>query len=177
MCCVLVVPSSSRRPIKPNAPPQQLLKSQKAFPDSLATTNGRKRARQETSHYSAAQMQNFSAQVSLPHRRLHGASYVLVRVSKRHAAAAGRFPHSLWRFLCAISVFNAVKSRVCCQNRLLLFTGGRLSVILARKLLHFNGECAVHHALRLGTIVLFRRHFFANSSATCVATLEKHSAW
>ena len=47
--------------------------------------------------------------------------------------------------------------------------------MLARRLLCFNGECAVRDALRLGTSALSRRHFFRNSSATCVATLEGHS--
>jgi WD40 repeat protein len=37
-----------------------------------------------------------------------------------------------------------------------------------------NGERAVRDALRLGTSALSRRHFFHNSSATCVATLEGH---
>ena len=69
---------------------------------------------------------------------------------------------------------NAMRSRVCSENRLLLITGGRLCSLLARRLLCFNGECAVHDALRLGTSSLSRRHFFRNSSATCVATLEGH---
>ena len=45
-----------------------------------------------------------------------------------------------------------------------------MSLILARKMLHFNGECAV----KLGTSVLSCRHVFDNSSVTCVATLEGH---
>ena len=75
-----------------------------------------------------------------------------------------------------LSAFNALRSRVCSQSRLLLIIGGRLSVILARKLLRFNGECAVRDALRLGTSALSRRHFFDSSTATCVATLEGHSS-
>jgi WD40 repeat protein len=63
---------------------------------------------------------------------------------------------------------------VCSENRLLLITGGRLCAMLARRLLCFNGECAVRDALRLGTSALSRRHFFRNSSATCVATLAGH---
>jgi WD40 repeat protein len=48
--------------------------------------------------------------------------------------------------------------------------------MLAERLLCFNGGCAVRNALRLGTSVLSRRHFFRNSSATCVATLAaEHS--
>ncbi len=47
--------------------------------------------------------------------------------------------------------------------------------MLARRLLCFNGECAVGDALRLGTSALSRRHFFRNSSATCVATMAAHS--
>ena len=49
--------------------------------------------------------------------------------------------------------------------------------MLARRLLCFNGKCAVRDALRLGTSALSRRHFFRNSSATCVATLEGHSSF
>ena len=74
-----------------------------------------------------------------------------------------------------LSALNAMRSRVCSQSRLLLINGGRLSVILARKLLRFNGECAVRYDHRLGASVLSRRHFFRNSSATCVATLAAHS--
>jgi WD40 repeat protein len=71
---------------------------------------------------------------------------------------------------------NAMRSRVtvCSENRLLLITGGRLCAMLAPRLLCFNGECAVRDALRLGTSALSRRHFFRNSSATCVATLAGH---
>jgi len=75
-----------------------------------------------------------------------------------------------------LSALNAMRSRVCSQSRLLLITGGRLSVILARKLLRFKGECADSYDHRLGASVLSRRHFFRNSSATCVATLEGHSS-
>ena len=72
---------------------------------------------------------------------------------------------------------NAMRSRVCSENRPLLITGGRLCAMLARRLLCFNGECAVrdYDALSLGTSALSRRHFFRNSSATCVATLAGHS--
>jgi WD40 repeat protein len=45
--------------------------------------------------------------------------------------------------------------------------------MLARRLLCFNGECAVRDALRLGTSALSRRHFFKNSSAT----LAPHSSY
>ena len=77
------------------------------------------------------------------------------------------------------NALNAMRSRVtvCSENRLLLITGGRLCAMLARRLLCFNGECAVRDALRLGTSALSRRHFFRNSSATCVATLAAHSNW
>ena len=66
------------------------------------------------------------------------------------------------------NALNAMRSRVtvCSENRLLLITGGRLCAMLARRLLCFNGECAVRDALRLGTSALSRRHFFRNSSAT-----------
>ena len=73
------------------------------------------------------------------------------------------------------NALKAMRSRVCSENRLLLITGGRLCATLAQRLLCFNGECAVRDALRLGTSVLSRRHFFRNSSATCVATLKGHS--
>ena len=73
-----------------------------------------------------------------------------------------------------INALNAMRSRVSSENRLLLITGGRLCLMLAERLLCFNGECAVRYALRLGTSVLSRRHFFRNSSATCVATLKGH---
>ena len=61
---------------------------------------------------------------------------------------------------------NAMRSGVCSEDRMLLITGGRLCAMLARRLLCFNGECAVRDALRLGTSALSRRHFFRNSSAT-----------
>ena len=73
------------------------------------------------------------------------------------------------------NALNAMRSRVCSENRLLLITGGRLCAMLARRLLCFNGECAVRDALRLGTSALSRHHFFRNSSATCVATLDGHT--
>ena len=73
------------------------------------------------------------------------------------------------------NAWNALRSRVCSEDRLLLIAGGRLCAMLARRLLCFNGECAVRDALRLGTSALSRRHFFRNSSATCVATLAGHS--
>ena len=74
---------------------------------------------------------------------------------------------------------NAIRSHVSSQNRLLLITGGRLCALLARRLLCFNCECAVsrHNASRLGMSILSRRHFFRNSSATCVATLKEHRNW
>ena len=76
-----------------------------------------------------------------------------------------------------INASNAMRSRLCSENRLLLITGGRLCLMLAERLLCFNGKCAVRYALRLGTSVLSRRHFFRNSFATCVATLAGHSRW
>ena len=72
------------------------------------------------------------------------------------------------------NALNAMRSRVCYEGRLLLITAGRLCAMLARKLLCVNGECVVRDALRLGTSALSRRHFFRNSSATCVATLAGH---
>ena len=75
-----------------------------------------------------------------------------------------------------INASNAIRSHVSSQNRLSLITGGRLCVILAQRLLCFNGERAVRYALRLGTRVLSRRHFFRKSSATCVATLKGHGS-
>jgi WD40 repeat protein len=74
-----------------------------------------------------------------------------------------------------INALNAMISRVCSQNRLLLIFGGRLCAMLAWRLLCFNGECTVRYAHRLGISVLSQRHSFGNSSATCVATLEGHS--
>ena len=75
------------------------------------------------------------------------------------------------------NLLNAIRSCVSSENRLLLITGGRLCAMLARRLICFNGECAVrdYDALRLGTSALSRRNFFRNSCATCVATLEGHS--
>jgi WD40 repeat protein len=74
------------------------------------------------------------------------------------------------------NTLNAMRSHVtvCSENRLLLITGGRLCAMLAQRLLCLNGECAVRDALRLGTSALSRRHFFRNSSVTCVATLAGH---
>ena len=74
----------------------------------------------------------------------------------------------------AAHALDAMRSRVSSENRLLLVSGGRLCGMLARRLLCFNGECAVRDALRLGTSALSRRHFFRNSSATCAATLAGH---
>ena len=81
------------------------------------------------------------------------------------------------RFSFPPNPLNAMRSRVCSEDRLLLISGGRLCAMLARRLLCFNGECVVRDALRLGTSVLSRRHVLPNSSATCVATLEGHSKW
>ncbi len=83
------------------------------------------------------------------------------------------FP-SRYRRSFAAKASDAMRSRVSSEDRLLLVSGGRLCAMLARRLLCFNGECAVRDALRLGTSALSRRHFFRNSSATCVATLEGH---
>ncbi len=66
-----------------------------------------------------------------------------------------------------INALNAMRSRLRSEDRLLLITGGRLCLKLAKRLLCFNGECAVRYALRLGASVLSRRHFFRNSSALC----------
>ena len=60
----------------------------------------------------------------------------------------------------ASNIWDAKRSCVSSQNRLLLVSGGRLCAMLARRLLCFNGECAVRDALRLGTSALSRRHFF-----------------
>jgi hypothetical protein len=54
----------------------------------------------------------------------------------------------------ALSASNALRSRICSQSRLLLITGGRLSVIIARKLLRFTSECAVRYEHRLRASVL-----------------------
>ena len=83
------------------------------------------------------------------------------------------FP-SRYRRSFAANALDAMRSRVSSEDRLLLVSGGRLCGMLARRLLCFNGECAVRDALRLGTSALSRRHFFRNSSATCVATLKGH---
>jgi WD40 repeat protein len=76
----------------------------------------------------------------------------------------------------AAHALDAMRSCVSSEDRLLLISGGRLCGMLARRLLCFNGECAVRDALRLGTSALSRRHFFRNSCATCVATLDEHSS-
>jgi hypothetical protein len=86
------------------------------------------------------------------------------------------FP-SRYRRPFAAHALDAMRSRVSSENRMLLVSGGRLCGMLARRLLCFNGECAVRDALRLGTSALSRRHFFRNSSATCVVTLEGHSSY
>ena len=84
------------------------------------------------------------------------------------------FP-SRYRRSFAAKALDAIRSRVSSEDRLLLVSAGRLCAMLARRLLCFNGECAVRDALRLGTSALSRRHFFRNSSATCVATLAGRS--
>ena len=96
-------------------------------------------------------------------------------VKQLQAVFPSRYRRSRSFESCAL---NAMRSRVtvCSENRLLLITGGRLCAMLARRLLCFNGECAVRDALRLGTSALSRRHFFRNSSATCVATSNGHSS-
>ena len=74
------------------------------------------------------------------------------------------------------NAFQAMRSRGCSETTLLLITGGRLCTLLAQRLLCFDGDCAVRDSLRLGTSALSRRHFFRNSSATCVATSNGHSS-
>ena len=74
------------------------------------------------------------------------------------------------------NAFQAMRSYVCSGTTLLLITGGRLCALLAQRLLCFDGDCAVRDSLRLGTSALSRRHFFRNSSATCVATSNGHSS-
>ena len=74
------------------------------------------------------------------------------------------------------NAFQAMRSYVCSGTTLLLITGGRLCALLAQRLLCFDGDCAVRDPLRLGTSTLSRRHFFRNSSATCVATSNGHSS-
>jgi hypothetical protein len=71
------------------------------------------------------------------------------------------FP-SRYRRSFAANALDAMRSRVSSEDRLLLVSGGRLCAMLARRLLCFNGECAVRDALRLGTSALSRRHFFRN---------------
>ena len=83
---------------------------------------------------------------------------------------------SLYRRSFKINGVNAMRSRVCPENRLSLIAAGRLCVKVAQRLLCFNGECSVRYAFRLGTCILSRRHFFRKSSATCVATLAGHSS-
>jgi hypothetical protein len=68
----------------------------------------------------------------------------------------GRFPQTY--------ASNAMRSRVCSENRLLLISGGRLCAMLVRRLLCLNGECVIRDAFRLGTSALSRRHFFKKSS-------------
>ncbi len=60
------------------------------------------------------------------------------------------FPSS-YRRPFAANASDAMRSRVGSEDRLLLISGGRLCAMLARRLLCFNGECAVRDALRLGT--------------------------
>ena len=86
------------------------------------------------------------------------------------------FP-SLYRRSFKINGLNAMRSRVCPENRLSLIAAGRLCVKVAQRLLCFNGECSVRYAFRLGTCILSRRHFLRKSSATCVATLAGHSCY
>jgi WD40 repeat protein len=93
-------------------------------------------------------------------------------VKQLQAVFPSRYRHSF-----EANAFNAMRSGICSEDRLLLMSGGRLSVMLAQRLLCFNGECAVRDALRLGTSALSRRHFFRNSPATCVATVEGHSSF
>ena len=88
--------------------------------------------------------------------------------------------HSVSLEINALNAAFAIGSRVCHQNRQVLINGGRLCSILAQRLLCFDGHCAFYHplALRPGTSVLSRRHFFNNSSAphvmNYVARLESH---
>ena len=72
---------------------------------------------------------------------------------------------------------NSMRSSVSSGYRPLLLSGGRLCAMLVSRLLCLKGKCAVDERIvvGLGTSVLSRRHFFPNSPATCVATLEGHS--
>jgi len=72
------------------------------------------------------------------------------------------------------SALNALRSRVCSRSRLLLISGGQLCTLLAKRLLCFNGQCAVRDAFSLGRSALSRRHFFDYSTVTCSKTLEGH---
>ena len=71
---------------------------------------------------------------------------------------------------------DAMRSRVCSEDRLLLVGEGPLCALLTQRLFCFNGKLSVDDRLaaRLGMRVLSRRHFLRKSFATCVATLAGH---
>ena len=60
------------------------------------------------------------------------------------------------------------------QNRLQLVAGGRLCTMVAHKLLSLPGKRAIESPLRHAIAVLSRRHFFKDTSVTCVATFKEH---
>ena len=61
------------------------------------------------------------------------------------------------------------------RNRLLLVAGGRLCATVACRLLCMPGQGAIGSALMHARVIVSRRHFFYEASATCVATLAGHS--
>jgi WD40 repeat protein len=63
------------------------------------------------------------------------------------------------------------------RNRLLLVAGGRLCATVACRLLCLPGQRAIGSALIHARAIVSRRHFFYEASATCVATLARHSSY
>jgi len=82
------------------------------------------------------------------------------------------FP-SRYRRSFAANALDAMRSRVSCENRLLLVSAGGLCAMLARRLLCSNGECVFRNPIRLGTSVLCRR-LLVLPSPFCVKTLKGH---
>lgn len=60
------------------------------------------------------------------------------------------------------------------QNRLQLVAGGRLGTMVAHKLLSLPDKRAIESPLKHAIAVLSRRHFFKDTSVTCVATFKEH---
>jgi WD40 repeat protein len=81
-----------------------------------------------------------------------------------------------FRYRCSFQLraLYAIKSHLYSHERRFLISGGQLSIILTQRLLCFKGKCAVRSPLKLGLIILSRRHFFNKKPARCIVAFTGH---